>query len=154
MSPLEFYSKLFSVLNVKVTNGVKAPHKAIMLFSIIELFEYDYLKSNIIPFDDVIDKTFKKNWNRYVIGKEKFNHFSPNTWTPFWHLKKEAFWHLVPLPGFTIVDIESLSPTKTPSRSQMMSKIKHVKLDDNLYMLLKDTYSRELLKRVLLETYT
>ena len=66
------YVSMMRDLCIKKTNGIMAPHKAIMLLSIIELIENGKIKSNVIPIDYIISDIFRINWMKYVANNERF----------------------------------------------------------------------------------
>ena len=87
------YIDLLINLHTNTQKGVKAPHKAIMLLSVIDLVEYGVITSNKIEFSERLEKQFQHNWLRYVGQSDVFQ---PRVGTPFWHLHYEPFWKLVP----------------------------------------------------------
>lgn len=60
------YADAFSHLHVKVTAGQRAPHKAIMLLSVIDLIETGVISSDRIYYTQQLDSQFHHNWVRYV----------------------------------------------------------------------------------------
>ena len=153
VNSLEMYLRLFKLLTVKVTNGVKAPHKALMLLTIFDLIESGYIKSNEIFLDDNIAKVFKEKWNKLIASQERFKFFSPNPWTPFWHLKNDHFWRFVPNKGFCSDDIDKISSGITPSIGKLRKIIHCAKLEQSLYDLLLEKDKRETLANVLITEY-
>lgn len=80
------YILQFESLNVHIQNGQSAPHKPIMLLSVISLIEQGFLVKNEIPLTEVIEKEFDIQWSKYVNSDSGYK---PSVWTPFWHLKKK-----------------------------------------------------------------
>lgn len=150
---LNKYKKLFANLQVKKTKGVQAPHKAIMLLTIMELYEKGIISDNIIPIEYIVADKFKDNWRTLVYNKKSFTHFSPNPWTPFWHLKNDFFWFFVPNNGYTLLDLEAIQPGQTPSVGKLRILAKHVMLEESLYHLIKSEEYRNSLKETLLNVY-
>ena len=93
---MKTYLDYFSSLHTNTQRGVKAPHKAIMLLSVIDLVEYGVITSNQIEFSERLEQQFQHNWLRYVGQSDVFQ---PRVGTPFWHLNNEPFWRLVPYEG-------------------------------------------------------
>ena len=93
---MDKYKEYFSELHTNTQKGVKAPHKAIMLLSVIDLVEYGVITSNRIEFSERLEQQFQHNWSRYVGQSDVFQ---PRVGTPFWHLNNEPFWRLVPYEG-------------------------------------------------------
>lgn len=69
---METYIEYFTLLHTNTHKGVKAPHKAIMLLSVIDLVEYGAITSNKIDFSERLEKQFQHNWSRYVGQSEVF----------------------------------------------------------------------------------
>ena len=81
-------------------------------------------------------KIFKEKWNKLIASQERFKFFSPNPWTPFWHLKNDHFWRFVPNKGFSSDDIDKISSGITPSIGKLRKIIHCAKLEQSLYDLL------------------
>ena len=69
------YANQIQSLNVKITNGVKAPHKAIILITIINMIHKGKLTQNKILLENDIAEKFKECWNFYVDPNHVFSHF-------------------------------------------------------------------------------
>ena len=155
MDPINSYKKLakyidqFSNLNVRILHGDSAPHKPILLLTIISLIESGDIWKNAIYPTDKIKAIFEALWMNYVRNNTQFV-IAP--WTPFWHMKNEPFWHFKPKQlGF---DIDSLVDTgQTASIGQIRDHIDYAYLDQELYDILQDKEFRNILKRQLIETY-
>lgn len=91
MSNLNKYSEYFSNLRTAKKLGLPAPHKAVLLLSVIELVEMGVITGNRIELSERLEKTFQKLWKRYV-GTSVV--FQAKVATPFWHLQNEPFWNL------------------------------------------------------------
>jgi putative restriction endonuclease len=69
---------------------------------------------------------------------------------PFYHLKSDEFWHLVPVPGME----QTLSVIRQiRSVGQLHQLVVGARLDAPLFQLLLDGKERDELRRVLIETY-
>ena len=144
---LEKYLYAFTHLSVKVTNGSKAPNKAVMLISVIDLIRLGYVEDNCIYLDEAIEDAFEHNWQTFF-PKVK----PPTPWTPFWHLKREPFWHFMPINY--IDEVENLVPLGgTASLNKMLSVICYAYIDEELYELIQDRDCRQRLMTGLIETY-
>ena len=86
MTDITTYSDYFINLNTAKKLGRPAPHKAILLLSVIELIECGRIQSNRIELTEVLESTFLKLWKRYV-GNSLV--FQAKVATPFWHLQHE-----------------------------------------------------------------
>ena len=90
---LPYYIHRFTHLKRDMKNG-GAPHKPILLLSIISLFEKDIYTDNQIFILPELVASFKANWSKLV----ETNHF-PIFAMPFYHLSSELFWKLIPNVG-------------------------------------------------------
>lgn len=69
---LQNYIYLFQSLHVNKQKGKCAPHKAVMLISVMELIGEGCFKSNQIEFSEELEGRFKRNWQRYVGESDVF----------------------------------------------------------------------------------
>ena len=91
------YKEMFADLNPNRNGGSVAPHKAIMLLSVIDLIETGKIISPFVELSDDLVKTFKKNWKLYVPSSCNFN---SNPAYPFYYLKSSPFWKLEKLSTY------------------------------------------------------
>lgn len=146
MPCIDKYIDLLKHMSVKITNGQRKPNKAIMLLSVIDLIRCGYITDNRIYIEDTIQEAFEYNWRKYV------NPNPPTSWTPFWHLKNEPFWHFKPI--VSLDEINSLTkPGETASVLKMRTAIDYTYLDETLFSLILDKDSRVLLTEVLINNY-
>ena len=142
-----------AVKNLKTNNkwGRKSPHKAVLMLSVIELYEKNILMDNEIRYDETLKSTFLKIWN-LVLPNEPL--FHPEAYLPFWYLQSDNFWHIVPIRGKE--DILSLMRDTNikPSEAKLIDSVKYAELDEDLYFLMTLPSGRSSLKRALLETYS
>ena len=145
------YVEAFQNLRTNNKWGRKSPHKAILMLTVIELFEKNVLSDNEIYYDDTLKATFLQVWKR-VLPNEPI--FHPEAYLPFWYLQGDSFWHIVPKRGKE--DILSLMRDNNvkPSEAKLYDSVKCAELDDDLYFLMTIPSGRSSLKRALLETYT
>lgn len=145
------YVEAFKNLRTNNKYGRRSPHKAVLMLTVIEMFEKSILTDNEICYDDNLKGTFRKVWNR-VLPEEPI--FHPDAYLPFWYLQNDSFWHIVPKRGQE--DILSLMRDNNvkPSETKLYDSVKCAELDDDLYFLMTIPSGRSSLKRALLETYT
>ena len=145
------YVEVFKNLRTNNKYGRKSPHKAVLMLTVIELYEQSILTDNEIYYDDSLKSMFLKVWNK-VLPKEPL--FHPDAYLPFWYLQSDSFWHIIPVKGKE--DILSLMRDANikPSETKLIDSVKYAELDDDLYFLMTIASGRSSLKRVLLETYT
>jgi putative restriction endonuclease len=140
-----FLKKLFK-LKVDRSKGAPAPHKAVLLLSVLQLMEYGKIKENRIQITPELVARFKDNWHSYV-QSEKFN---PNFTLPFYHLKSDGFWNLKTLPGR---DLLLTSSNSIKSFQALKNAVAFAYFEDGIYKYLTDKHNNELAQQTLLETY-
>ena len=142
-----------AVKNLKTNNkwGRKSPHKAVLMLTVIELYEKNVLMDNEIRYDETLKSAFLKMWNMVLPNEPLFH---PDAYLPFWYLQNDNFWHIVPIRGKE--DILSLMRDTNikPSEAKLVDSVKYAELDEDLYFLMTLPSGRSSLKRALLETYT
>ena len=145
------YIESFKNLRTNNKYGRKSPHKAILMLTVIELYEQNILTDNEIFYDEKLKSMFLKVWNKVLPNEPLFH---PDAYLPFWYLQSDSFWHIVPIRGKE--DILSLMRDSNikPSESKLMDSVKCAELDEDLYFLMTIASGRSSLKRALLETYT
>ena len=60
------YIQAFKNLRNDINESSKTPHKAILLLTVIEMYENDSLTFNKILFDETLKSSYLKVWERYV----------------------------------------------------------------------------------------
>jgi putative restriction endonuclease len=123
----------------------RAPHKPLLLLAIMDLFAQGTITFDLIELTPDLGELFTLYWAR-VMPPDQHGNLA----LPFFHLKSDGFWHLVPHPGK-----ESILAAARQIRSvnQLRDTILGAQLDDDLYTLLCVEESRDLLRAVLIETY-
>ncbi len=99
--------KYFKSLKINSIRDLTAPHKPILLLSIIDLIESGDITTNTITLSKKLEKKFYETWDYYIGTVE---HYKPRLGTPFWHLHSEWFWKLIPYEGGEGT-IEALKPS-------------------------------------------
>ena len=141
------YVELFRNLSTGIQNGIKLPHKAVLLISILTLVDNGAITDNKILLDKTIAKAFASTWGDYL-----YNTKTPSVWIPFWYMKSESFWHFKALADENILQ-NLLCFAGHPSIGQMRNVIKYAYVDEQLFSLMKDRAERSKLKETLIETY-
>lgn len=145
------YVEAFQNLKANNKYSRKSPHKAVLLLTIIDLFESCELADNVIKYDDALKSAFVKMWNKVLPNEATFY---SEAYLPFWFMQSEGFWHIVPLRGKEDV-LNILRDTQVkPSESKLKDCVNYAELDEDLYFLMTLQSGRSSLKRTLLETYT
>lgn len=144
------YADMFSHLHVKVTFGQHAPHKPLLLISVIDLIETGVITSNRIHYTRELDSQFHHNWIRYVAYIEGH---SARSATPFFHLSFEPFWHLQLTENCqrTIKDLAEARIYMKPEK--MNEAIECAIIDPDLFDLFQDGYIRAKFRVLLISRY-
>ena len=145
------YIEAFQNLRTNNKYGRRSSHKAVLMLTVIELYEQNVLSDNEIYYDDTLKSMFLKVWNRVLPDEPLFH---PEAYLPFWYLQSDSFWHIVSNRGKE--DILSLMRDTNikPSEAKLYDCVKYAELDEDLYFLMTLPSGRSSLKKVLLETYT
>lgn len=123
----------------------RAPHKPLLLLSVLELFEQDEVGANLIGLDPSLGEIFARYWEKVLTFDRR-----GNLTLPFFHLRSEGFWHLLPARGKE----EALNAAaQIRSLSRLRETVVGARLDEALYRLLRVRESRDLLRAVLVDTY-
>ncbi len=140
------YLKKLTLLNRASKDGEKAPHKPILLLSIIESIEVGDIRENRIEITAELIARFRDNWSRLVAS----NTFQPNFSLPFFHMKSQGFWHLQTYVGKEIV-ITSSSSIK--SFAQLKESVEYAYFDDALFEVLLQPKARGEIYQILIAKY-
>ena len=142
---LSYYANKFTKLRVDRAHGTIAPHKPILLLSVIELIEQRLLTHNKIPLSAELIAAFMKLWQQ--LGSTAHN---ADIGMPFFHLRSDGFWHFKPNPGFEML---LSSGAKVRAVSALKQSVDYAYLDDELFKLLQQRVSRNLLINTLLNCW-
>lgn len=143
---LSYYAKKFAKLNVnKHRERGAAPHKPVLLISVIELIEQGKLRLNQVPLSPELISTFLKYWRSLV----RTDHRSDIS-LPFVHLTGDKFWHLAFYP-----DSETATATGLGRKGVTAVRriVQYAWLDPELFALLQDPGQRVILLRVLIDSW-
>ncbi len=146
MNHLSTCIKKFSRLRTAKINGVAAPHKPILLLAIITGIEQGEIKENKIRITPALVAAFKNLWHQLVHNTT----FTANFALPFYHLKSDGFWHLHTCLGREILLTTSHS---IKSFAQLKEVMDYASFNEDLYHLLINPDTREVLKQTLLSAY-
>ena len=111
----------------------------------MDLVAQGMIQTNFIEFNADLMDVFDLYWNK-IMAHDR----TSNPVLPFFHLHREGFWHLVPVPGKEQVladmpQIRSVGPLR--------QLVLGATLDVALFEILLDEEARDELRRVLIETY-
>lgn len=141
---IDKYIKAFKKLRIDRSHGV-APHKPILLLSVLQSVQNDLIKTNCVYITPELVALFKSNWSLLVTT----NHDCRISY-PFYYLKSENFWRLVPKFGF-----ENLNQIGSIMKSfhNLNAAVECAVLDEELFRIMQDKTSNDILIRYLLEEY-
>ena len=139
-----YYLQCFSSLTLNHYHDEWAPHKPILLLSLIDLYEYGVLDSIRIELSPMLEYSFSVTWSRYAKPSE---HYHPTIANPFWHLHNEPFWRLVPKKGS---DVKSFS---SPYSIDNLKNNFYAEIDQELFLLLENEPFRNESRNLLITTY-
>ena len=148
---LQKYLKIFEALTLGVTKYGKAPHKIVMLLSVLQAVKNQLITQNRIYVTPELIAIFRSNWNDLVHTQHVCN-FA----LPFWHLKgsknavKIKFWHPVAKPGY---EMALQTKESVSSLGELNATIEYVVLNDDLFSLMKDATQNIVLTQFLLDKY-
>ncbi len=137
-----YYEFRFSHLSTNKMGYKVAPHKPLLLLSVIDLIEKGIINSPIIELSDALVEAFKRN---AIIYASEIEHFKPNIGMPFFYMRSEPFWELIPM-----VDG---AHQKTTVVSTLRKHYKYAVIDQQLFELLSKPDARQQLRYVLIKTY-
>ena len=143
---LTSYINLFKKLNRSFNKGLgRAPHKPILLISVIQLINKGLINSNRIYITPELLLTYKDNWKKLVDTKH-----IPNFALPFFHMRSEPFWFLVTKSS---MELKVNTSKSIKSFKNLKESIAYAEIDKNLFILLLDTLTRNELNIFLLNEY-
>ncbi len=123
-------------LHVDRSKGSPAPHKAVLLISVINLLETGVIRENKIFITPELVARFKDNWQCFVTS----NRFTPNFSLPFYHLKSEKkLWSLRTIPG---IEKFLTSSHSIKSFSALKNAVDYAFLTDDFYQYLQSPKNR------------
>jgi putative restriction endonuclease len=141
---LDYYFQRFANLRIDRSHGRPAPHKPILLLSIIELIERHVIYTNEIELTPEIVSTFLNYWNALYPDQRGI------VALPFFHLMSDGFWHLLPNEGYE-KSFKLIRQIK--SSYQIRDMVKYAYFDNELFELLSDDKKRTMFRRVIINNY-
>lgn len=141
---LHKYLSAFQKLRIDRAHGI-APHKPILLLSVLQTYQNEINTNQRIYITPELVALFKSNWSLLVTS----NHDCRFA-LPFYHLKSELFWNLIPKAGF-----EKILQLKSPMRSfaNLNTAVECAVIDDELFSLMKNKKNNSFLQQFLLDKY-
>lgn len=125
-------------------SGKPAPHKALLLLSVIDLVERGVINDCRIPLSDELIRLFKRNTST-LLGESKL--FQPVANYPYYHMKSEPFWKLVANHN---CQIDKISNYSVPN---LRTNIAYARIEQELFDLLKNPNVRAKLRVTFITKY-
>lgn len=138
---LQVFVSKFQKLRQAPTVYGKAPHKPVLLLSVIHQIERGQIKNNRIYLTPDLVAEFIETF-KLLANKGNIPEFS----LPFYHLTNEKFWHLQPKS-------DQLLRGYVKSINVLNELVDYAYLDEPLFALLENLETRQILKNTLLNTY-
>lgn len=156
MKDFRYYADCFSSLHTAMKLGKPAPHKALLLLSVIDLVERGIITEIHIELSDVLVKTFNANAKKFYANSPIFK---PEVTKPYFHMQHEPFWRLVDSSDCCAITMAAESTSKygrsKPSYSLkgLRGQFRYAEIDNELFEFLKDDDARARLRVILISTY-
>lgn len=142
----QYYKASFSSLHTAQLHGKPAPHKALLLLTVIDMVEFGLIRNNRIELTEQLEHHFIGLSKKYI-GKSLL--FRPNIGMPYYHMQYEGFWHLIPKDGHIVFK----SSDVRYSKNWLNNEFSHVQLDPELFELFQNDGVRAQLRVLLISTY-
>ena len=117
------------------------PHKPVLLLSIIDLMNRGIINQNQVALSEELVATFKHYFEVVRSHDDK-----PTIQNPFFYLRSDKFWSLVPKPGQGM-------PSGAPSVTELRERVAYGQFDEGLWNLIKDAMGRHQLREALIARY-
>jgi putative restriction endonuclease len=122
--------------------GQQAPHKPLLLLCVLDLFDSGKIPSNLIEITEDLADLFGRYWERVLpLGRPG------NLALPFFHLRGDGFWHLIPRHESTRLG------SQIAYMSRLREEILGARLDEELFDLVRSEENRDRLRSVLIDAY-
>ncbi len=142
------FSRLHTDKNTKYWSAATtflAPHKPLLLLSILDLFAHGTIQANLIEVTPELGDIFAEYWSIVIPPGHR-----GNLALPFFHLRSSPFWHLVPRPGQE-AHLAEIGQIDTLNHLERI--IVGATLDGELFDLLHTEQARNALRDILIQTY-
>lgn len=157
MDTIDEYIEAFRNMKRAKMGGYIAPHKPLLLLSIIELIRNGKCTSNQIFLNSDLISTFKDLWEKYVDNGNKPDGlyvaddlylelsnrypFKCTIANPYYHMQHEAFWRLVPSEDYVRRNNYDLRCLK--------KCFLYAEIDEHLFLMMQDGTNRDRLKTII-----
>ena len=132
-------------LHVDRSHGDPAPHKPLMLLAVLDLAEEGAIQHNRIEHAPRLIERFNDYWSALAPAG-----FQARSWLPFFHLRYDGFWELLPQPDAE----QQLATVRSPKSSrQLHTVVSHAQLTDDAWTAIQSEDARLAMRSTLLATY-
>jgi putative restriction endonuclease len=122
-----------------------APHKPVLLLSILEGVSRGEISSNKIFITPELILCFKEIWSKFVHTPHQLN-FA----LPFYHMRTEFFWKLKCKNGY---EIGLTSSHSVKSLVSLYESLQYAEINEDLFLLMKDSVINGALKNTIIGQY-
>ncbi|MNV02126.1 hypothetical protein D3C71_923530 [compost metagenome] len=122
-----------------------APHKPILLLAILELVRKGEVRNNRVTITPELVLEFKSIWSKLVITP----HIS-NFALPFFHMRSEPFWKLVPYSG---MKVPLTSSNSIRSLNALKETVAFAEIDITIFTLMQNSIHLMVMEEALLDQY-
>lgn len=149
MEDFRYYADCFSSLHTAMKLGKPAPHKALLLLSVIDLVKRGIITENQIELSDVLVKTFNANAKKFYANSPIFK---PEVTKHYFHMQHEPFWSSVVSSDCVETNlaaefsVEYTRKKPTYSLKGLREQFRYAEIDNELFELLKDEDARARLR--------
>lgn len=143
MKTPQYYIDLLTHMSVNKSKSKTAPHKAIMLLTIIDMIEAGEFSSPCIQISDSLKDNFKRVWYANVPSNTCYQ---PKMCYPFFHLSSSPFWELVKTASYQ-------GQTEYSSMTYLERDYSVAIIDVGLFRLMKDSTTRNEIRALLKTVY-
>jgi putative restriction endonuclease len=139
---LAYYCNCFAKLNVsKTKERGAANHKPILILSVLELIDRQSIVKNCILVSDELIDTFKQYWG--ILAAE--SSYTDALHYPFVHLQSDGFW--------SVKFKDTFDGSRIKTTNKLKEWVEYAYLDDELFALLQDPSTRQILIDSLVATW-
>lgn len=140
---LSYYLLKIERLRVDRTHDIPAPHKPLLLLTVLDLIERGEITVNRIEISPLLVETYLNYWKHIPTGQ-------PRLYNPFPRLRTSGFWHLHERPR----QKATLAATRSfQSISHLKKLVAYSSLDTELFILLQRPDAREVFRQMIIETH-
>ena len=143
MTGFQYYIDLLTQMSVNKNKSKTAPHKAVLLLTIIDMIEAGEINSPFIQITETLIANFKRVWGTNVPSCSRY---VPRMAYPFFHLSSSPFWKLVKNTSYQ-------GQNEYASLKALERDYSGAIIDTELFQMMKDPISRKEIKALLKSVY-